>query len=960
MRGGWIAALTAAVLLGIPGAAHADTFGVTGFAVHPSTRQAGAPADVLVHLAFTHPSDDVKRLVVHLPAGLLGNPRATPRCTAVAFASPGGCPADTRVGTVDTTVIALGVLPVDAPGEVDNLAHRGSEPARLGIRLTPLGGLLGVLRLQAPVTVRLADQGLDATLDDLPRSFAGLKTDIASLDMTLAARAGSPPRPFTVLPTRCDAVLAAVEASSYADLGVVRSAAASFSPTGCDAVPFTPGLALTPATQPAGQPGELAVTLTVPGTEEPVRQSHLRAVTVTLPPGVVLSPGVADGLEGCEAAAFAATGACPATARIGDVAFATPLLGELTGDVFLAAPTADHPLRLLVRVDPAGLDVRLRGEVTADPVTGQVTTRFDGLPQVPFTTFTLRFRGGPHAVLRAPETCGTNTGTAHLVPWSGGPPADVAAGFTTGDCPAAGFAPTLALEPGDGTLRTTIERPDGRLRLTALRVLLPPGVAGRLAGIAPCAAAAARSGDCPAAARLGGVRVLIGSGPAPVALTGDAYLAEAPPGALAGLAMVLPGRVGPFDLGRVVVPGRLTVTGDDARVAVDVPALPQLVGGIPLDLRRLELALDRRGFVTHATRCEELSATADVTAVGGQVASVRAPYRAPGCAKRQLATTLTANAGARGATAKDAKPPLSVALAVPDGATNLRRASVTLPTALAVDPAALGTTCSEAQLAASACPAGATLGSARVETPLLDGALEGPVRLVAASAPNALPGLAVDLDGPIHLRLRGSVALAAGGTRLQTTFDAIPDVPLRSFVLRFAGGPQGALRTAVDLCSARGQAALAQLTGQNGQAATVTAPLRVDGCTAASLSDARPRATATLRGIRGRRPDLRVAVTTQGAPLRAVRLTLPGTLRTGPAARVLAGGRRLAGPALTPHSVRLRGLPARGSRAVVLRLRGGALRRAGRVRPGTRVTLRLRVVDSRGRATTLVLRPRAR
>ena len=64
--------------------------------------------------------------------------------------------------------------------------------------------------------------------------------------------------------------------------------------------------------------------------------------------------------------------------------------------------------RLYIVVAGQGVPVEARRRrASSTPRTGQITTIFDNLPQVPFTTFALTFQGGSHAVLANPPTCGT-------------------------------------------------------------------------------------------------------------------------------------------------------------------------------------------------------------------------------------------------------------------------------------------------------------------------------------------------------------------------------------------------------------------------------------------------------------------------------------------------------------------------------------------------------------------------
>ena len=61
----------------------------------------------------------------------------------------------------------------------------------------------------------------------------------------------------------------------------------------------------------------------------------------------------------------------------------------------------DNPFNSLLAIyivaKGPGVIVKLPGHVDPDPVTGQLTTTFDDNPQLPFTSFRLRFKAGPGA-----------------------------------------------------------------------------------------------------------------------------------------------------------------------------------------------------------------------------------------------------------------------------------------------------------------------------------------------------------------------------------------------------------------------------------------------------------------------------------------------------------------------------------------------------------------------------------
>ena len=243
---------------------------------------------------------------------------------------------------------------------------------------------------------------------------------------------------FMTLPTSCAPATVTLNGES-----------ASFTPTGCDQVPFNPTVEAALESTQRAVPSGATITLKLPEGD-----SHVRRTDIVLPVGTTLSPGVANGLEACTQAQFDATN-CPAASQVGTVSFATPLLPTLAGKVFFG-----ENFRLYIVVDGSGVLVKLAGDVRLDPATGQITTTFDNLPQVPFTTFALSFQGGPRAVLSNPTTCGEKALTAVLTPWSGTAPKTANATFTIDQgCTAAAFAPALRV-----SRRFDCRRPPGRCR----------------------------------------------------------------------------------------------------------------------------------------------------------------------------------------------------------------------------------------------------------------------------------------------------------------------------------------------------------------------------------------------------------------------------------------------------------------------------------------------------------------
>ena len=117
-----------------------------------------------------------------------------------------------------------------------------------------------------------------------------------------------------------------------------------------------------------------------------------------------------------------------------------------------------------------------------------------------------------------------------------------------------------------------------------------------------CAESQANAGACPENTRVGRVSALAGAGDAPVALGGTVSLTGPVDGGLAGLAIAIPGRVGPVDLGTVIVRASIALRPDGG-LSVRTSPMPALVGGVPVSIRQLAFTFDRPGFILNSSSC---------------------------------------------------------------------------------------------------------------------------------------------------------------------------------------------------------------------------------------------------------------------------------------------------------------------------------------------------------------------
>ncbi len=230
--------------------------------------------------------------------------------------------------------------------------------------------------------------------------------------------------PFLTLPTSCSGpagMRTTVEADSWEEPGVFKNGESlleedSGGPlglVGCNRLPFEPSISVAPDGSAASTPSGLTVGVHVPqeGALNPMglAPADVKDTTVTLPAGIQISPAGADGLEACSLAQIGleehGDPSCPDGSKVATAEIHTPLLpNPLVGEVYLAVQNA-NPFGSLVAMyivakDPvSGVLVKFAGQVTLDPITGQLVSTFRDTPQLPFEDLTLHFFGSARAPL---------------------------------------------------------------------------------------------------------------------------------------------------------------------------------------------------------------------------------------------------------------------------------------------------------------------------------------------------------------------------------------------------------------------------------------------------------------------------------------------------------------------------------------------------------------------------------
>jgi hypothetical protein len=641
---------------------------------------------------------------------------------------------------------------------------------------------------------------------------------------------------------------------------------------GCETIPFDPSVAIDPGTTEVDSPAPATVTTKLPfdpATEggEGQMQSHVRKAEVSLPKGMGLNPSGAQGLVACTDAQFKKgvrvyANECPAASVIGTVVVDSPPLAEpLVGNVYVGEQKSMNPesgdlYRILLEAknEKEGIAARLIGRVKADKTTGQLTAEiYDdlkgqftdqpaGLPQVPFEEIRIHF--GPRNVLTSPPICSTES-TSLFEPWARPgelKPAKSTVTLTSepggGACPKTmaerKFDPRFGAAPDTGKAGafspfwTDFGRPPGQQELKVIDLTLPKGLTGKLAGIPYCPpeaidAANAKSGNaekanpsCPSESRIGSIITQSGSGADPLGLTGDIYLAGPYKGAPLSLVTITPAVAGPFDLGNVVVRAALHVDPETAQIRALSDVIPDVFGGAKLDLRTVDIDIDRKRFMLNPTNCKPQETAGTVSGGGADptnpaafsAVAVKDPFQALQCRKLGFKPKLQVKLF--GGTVRDKNPRLKAVLTARNGDANVARTALTMPRSLFLDQSHIGTVCTRPQLAAHNCPKASVYGKGWAKSPLLDKPLKGKVYLV--SSDNELPDLLVDLRGQVDIHLRGVISSKRGG--LKTVFRNVPDVPVSKFVLNMKGGEKSLLVNSQNTC-ARPQRAVLNMKGHN-------------------------------------------------------------------------------------------------------------------------------------------------
>jgi hypothetical protein len=492
------------------------------------------------------PDGAPRDIEVQLPAGLVGEPTAVPRCSNADFIE---FDQETKLPKC-SNASAVGTISVRILKRPDQTVYINSPVYNL---IPPPGAVqkLGFIALGVPVTINFTlnqkpPYNVVASLHDIaqPLPFfdsvlsvwgdpanaihdtergSCIEAGAFQLDPAIHTTGESCPtdiagRAFLTLPRNCSGPLTTTFTTTSWEGDTDAGSDQIPALTGCDKLDLSSTIEAKPTTKAAESGTGLDLSLDVhdEGLVNPAGRanSEIRDTVVTLPEGMTVNPSSAEGLEVCSEADLGRETlksvpgeGCPEASKLGTIEVQTPLLEKsLKGSLYIAEPYANPfgsliALYFVIESRELGVIVKQAAKVEPDPKTGQLISTVKDIPQLPFSSFKLHFREGARSPLVSPPACGDYATEAVLTPWSGGSPLSTSStfqisfGVAESPCPSRGTPP---FNPGfqAGTNNNNagsyspfymrLTRRDGDQDLTRFAAKLPPGMVAKLAGTTQC------------------------------------------------------------------------------------------------------------------------------------------------------------------------------------------------------------------------------------------------------------------------------------------------------------------------------------------------------------------------------------------------------------------------------------------------------------------------------------------
>jgi hypothetical protein len=342
-------------------------------------------------------------LSLTLPEGLLANIGSVPQCTEAeineARAGAGGCPEDTKVGTVSAgagpgpnPLVVSGNAYLTGPynGGPYGLAvivpavagpfHFGNVVVRQSLRINPITAQ--ATDVSDPFPTFLDPVGANGQTSGVPIKLRHIEVEIN--------RPG-----FTFNPTSCEKLQFGGDLTSVT--GQSSALTSPFQVTNCSTLKFAPTLTVTTAGQASKADGaSLVFKITYP--KAPIgSESWLNEAKFEIPKQ--LPARLTTLQQACLAKVFEENPAnCPSAAKIGTAIVHTPILSvPLTGPVyFVSYGGAKFPEAVMV-LEGSGVKILSHGETFIDKKTGITSATFRNIPDTPIESIEVTIPKGRYS-----------------------------------------------------------------------------------------------------------------------------------------------------------------------------------------------------------------------------------------------------------------------------------------------------------------------------------------------------------------------------------------------------------------------------------------------------------------------------------------------------------------------------------------------------------------------------------
>ena len=341
-------------------------------------------------LSFAREDSDQQILAVseQMPPGLLAKLAGIPLCSD-AGAAAGNCPEASRIGSV-TVGAGPGTAPFFVSGQVYLTGPYKGGPYGEVVEVPAIAGPfnLGEVVVRGAIYIDPMTAQARVVSDPFPTILDGIPLQTRSVSVTLD-------RPeFTVNPTSCAPMRVTATLSSVA--GETATLGSRFQAADCASLPFKPQFSASTQGHTSKQNGaSLHIGITSAG----VGQANIAKVHLTIP--AILPTRLTTIQKACTEAQFNANPAgCPPASNIATATVRTPLLNSpLTGPVyFVSHGGAAFPDTEIV-LQGEGVMLILDGHTQ---ITKGVTySRFESVPDAPFTSFDFNAPEGPYSIFGA-------------------------------------------------------------------------------------------------------------------------------------------------------------------------------------------------------------------------------------------------------------------------------------------------------------------------------------------------------------------------------------------------------------------------------------------------------------------------------------------------------------------------------------------------------------------------------